>query len=450
MASAYAGSVAGLSVPGVGGGFAGPAEHGALGITFAPTASVLADNAEVAVDLGFLSNALSIDLDAWDKGTTYRDVDRSPQPTLMAVLPFETPVGRFGIGADFQVPYIRGGEEPADGPLRLFTISSTLQLFEEDLSLSYRPSPWFALGFGLRAGQYTYASTSGIDTGVTLNTALAPDPPVPIGDPLLQGRRIITPGTAVTWSWMASAVLTVPKGPEFTVAFRPAWVMRSEHRVTIVPSDDLNAEIDGRVEVSLALPAVLDVAARIPVGPLTLMPEVQWVGWQRTGRIDTHARDLSLASPDPALDLLLVTSGLSQADFVTSQEGASSSSLGWNNVINVGMQASVKPPATPLEFRAGLWNAPSAVPDKLVTPSNLDFARWDLRAGAAWQIVAPVKVGLSADVYPGSARVIKNSVYTQTDPSADLAKPSGNGRYSLGLWRAGLTLLFSIPTPGKG
>ena len=119
FAPAFAGSVAGLTVPVTGGGFSGPAEHGALGVLFAPTAAVLSEHPDIALDVGYLYNRLEIKLDDWDKSESYLDIDKSPQPTIMASLPIGTPIGRIGFGAGFQVPYLRGGEEPDDGPLRL-------------------------------------------------------------------------------------------------------------------------------------------------------------------------------------------------------------------------------------------------------------------------------------------------------------------------------------------
>lgn len=442
--TAVASSVAGLAVPGVGGGFAGPAEHGALGVLHAPTAAVMGDRPEIALDLGYLHNQLTIRLDGLEE--PYADTDRSPQPTLMAAVPF----GPVGIGLGLQVPFLRGSEEDADTPLRLYTITSTIQFIEADLEVAVRPHPWFAVGAGLRVGRFTYEGSHAIDTGAMLNAALDPEPALPIGEPLLQGTQAIAPASVVAFSWVVGATLTVPDGPELVAAFRPPWVTRATHGLQFVPSDDLAASIDGQVEVRLAMPAQLDLAARLPIGRVTVIPELQWVGWGRTGRLGASVTDLQLSASDPVLNGLLGAAGLAEADFVTSQEGDRTSDLGWHDVVNLGLQTAFAASET-VEVRAGVWRAPSAVRSAAVHPGNVDFGRWDLRGGAAWQPVPALRLMASVDWMPGSTRTIRDSMYTLEDPPAGVdALPSANGQYALRLWRAGLTVVLSLPSGHGG
>ncbi|MEQ1567586.1 MAG: hypothetical protein ABMA64_18230 [Myxococcota bacterium] len=442
LGSAHAASVAGLAVPGVGGGFAGPAAPGVLGVYHNPSAAAFAPRPELALDLGLLHNRVSQQLDTWDAPQV--DPDLGPQPSLMAAVP----IGRFAVGAAFAVPWLRGGASPPDGPQRLFTVSSTLSMIEGDLIAAARPVDWLGVGATLRVGQFTYASSHAIDTGVLLNGSLDPEPPLPIGEPLLEGTQAVEGVQDLVFSWAAGLTVGQPDGPSVAVSYRPPWVTRGEGTVVFVPSRDLLARIDGRVQVEFVLPASLAAGGRVPVGPVVLLPEFEWFGWSRTGHVVADVRGLALTSADPVLDSLLAAAGLDQADFVTSQQGKDRSALDWRDSVNVGAQVAwvARPP---FEVRGGVFYASSAVRERSVNPSNLDFARWDLRAAGSWQAAEAARFGLSADWFPGSPRIVTTSVYTQQDPgSGDLALPSGNGRYTLGLWRLGATVVLGIPSRG--
>jgi long-subunit fatty acid transport protein len=437
---AVAGSIAGLGVPG--GGFAHPAEEGAFGLPYAPTAALSAPAPELLLDVGLLGSHLRTELDVWTEPLTGASV--SPVPTLAVAVP----LGPVALGALFQVPYARGGGGDPAGPQRFYSGASSLRLLEQQLTAAVRPVDALALGAGLRVGELSYRATRSIDTAAMLNSSLSPELALPVGDPLLEGTQTLSGVDGVGVSYVASAALVHPRGHQVGVAFRPPWALRGAGEVAFSPSDDLAAQVDGQVAVELVMPAHLHLSGRIELDRLTLLPDVEWVGWRRTGRNTATVSGLRLTSADPVLDGVLGTSGLDQADFLRSQEGDQSSDLHWRDVVNVGLAASVR--ATPrLDLRVGVWRSPGALELDWVHPANLDFTVWNLRAGARFDAAPALTLAASADLYAAQTRTVTTSVYSQTDPASPAqALPRADGRYAATLWRAGLTVVVRLPESG--
>ena len=412
-APAHAAGVAGTAVSGTGGGFSGPAEVGALGVFTNPAAAATGSAPELLIDFGMFRQALSMELDAWEAPAAAVYYPAQPSASLAI------PIGKLGIGAAFQVPYTRGGENDPTHPIRYFSLRSTLRLVEGDVMASYRVHPNVVLGAGLRIGQLTYQSDKATDTGVSINEAFDIEPPFPEGDPFLQGEQRVGPLTGIGLSWVAGATVRLPAGAEVHLAFRPPWRVWSRGGIEQEPSVDLNAAILGNAAVRLSFPMVATLAGRIPVGPVSLIPEIEYVGWRAAGRSTSDISDFTIASPDPLFDGLLVNAGLSEADFLSGSEGINEIDLGWRDVINPGLAAQWQP-TTNTALRGGIWYAPTAMPDEVVTPSNVDFATVTLRAAGAWQPVSVARLGLTFDyLHSPERRVV-------TGPGTG-GLPSGSG-----------------------
>lgn len=438
---AQAASLAGMNVPWVGGGFAGPSEPGALGVIFTPSTAALAPAPEVALDVGLVAVSVDFQVDALGQvAGTLPQV----QPTLMAAAPIGE---RFGVGAAVFAPYVRSGESDPEGPFRLFSISSTLMFLEADVIAAVRPVKWLSIGGSLRLGQFTLASTNAIDTGAMLNAALEPETPLPTGDALLEGHQTVRDVGEVTASWGVGVSLVHPKGPELHLAYRPKWTTGGEGTVELVPSDDLVARIEGDVSVALTLPPSFSLSGRLPMGRFTAVPELEWVGWSATGRPVYDVRNLVLTTSDPLLNGILNDVGLTESALIDSQEGVRDSDMEWSDVVNFGMYGSWRF-SDALAARAGVWRGGSAVADRAVSPGNLDFASWEIRAGADWRPIPKLRTAFSLAAVPPSVRTITNSKYDLTNPATpEDALPSGNGRYSLTAFRAGVTLIYSFAPP---
>jgi long-subunit fatty acid transport protein len=435
-----AGSLAGSSVPSVGGSFAGVTEPGALGLVEQPAASVRGPGPELAIDLGLLHTGLNTQLDNWDSPL------KTGNPALQPTLLLSVPVGPLGFGAAVHSSYLRGQDLDPEGPQRFYGVRSGLSLIEGDLTASARPLDTLSFGAGARIGLLQYDAFKSTDLAATLNPALDPTPPLPYGEPLLEGSQAVGPLSQTTVSWIVGAALHFDV-LQLDVSYRPAWKTTMVGPVQLVPSSDLQTSIDGRLEVTLTMPAHLMLGARIPVGSRwTLVPEVEWVGWARSGRNTLTISGLTLSATDPLLDELLGASGLSQADFLTSSEGTTETDSHWHDVVNGSLQT-LWEPADDLELRAQLAVAPSAVETRWLHTSNLDFGTIVLGLGAAWQVAPQVRLALGGQHYRGLPRRVVDSPYDLEAPRDGApALPSANGSYRLSLWRAGLTLQLMIPS----
>lgn len=437
--TAWAGAgISGTSVPGAGGGFAGPTEPGALGAPSNPAAVALGEAPELLIDGAAFRRVITIALDDWDGPE--RQVSWAPQPSAAAAAAF----GKLGVGAVFQAPYARGGPQPPDGPQRFFTVDSTLQLLEGQILAAVRPIDGppvrLSIGAGLCIGQLTYMSEKHVDTGATFNTVFDLDPPLPVGDPLLEGRQ--RAGAMSGWglSWTAGASVELPAHVALDVAFQPRWRIWASGPVEQEPSIDLDALITGDGRARIAFPAHLLFGARVPVGPLTVIGDVEWVGWSGASTATSEISGLTVTSSDPLFDAILVGSGLAEADFLASNEGTDETALGLHDVVIPGLQVQVAP-IERLELRAGGWYAPAAFSDASVTPSSLDYGTVTARVAGGLQIVPQLRTALSIDHMFGLTRHITTSPYSFDAPTADGAlAQSGNGTYALDVWRFGLSV----------
>ncbi len=354
------------------------------------------------------------------------------------------PVGRFGFGAIVQGPYVRGGSGDETSQAAIFSIASTIRLIEADLVGAWRASDLLTVGVGLRIGQFAYASDRLIDTGATLNQALDLQPPFEVGEPLLAGRQTVGPMTGWSASWTAGVTLTLPQGTSVHAYGRPTWRQRATGDVALVPSNDLDAVVEGQVAIELPLPAHVGAAARIPLGERwRLMPQLEWAGWRQAGTNVADISGLSLTSDDPLLDGVL--GAADTEDFLAASEGVDASDLQWRNTLEAGIQAEVDV-SRATTLRGGVGYAPQAVRDTWVSPSNVDFGGAWLRAAVAWTAPSAsskgpaIRLGLSTSAVVTSPRVIRDSPLSLADPPAGAPLvPSGNGRYALLLGRLGLT-----------
>lgn len=438
--AALAGSLAGMSLPSIGGGFAGPSELGARGVIQQPAAAGRGEAPELLIDVGLIATRYAHHLDTFD--ATQVNPGLSVQPSLMLAIPFAK---RFGIGAAVQSSWLRSTRYPADGPQRLYIVESDVSMYELDLVGSARVTDWLTVGAGARIGMASYRNFKGLNMAASLNHSLDIDPPLPVEDEIFIGTQEIGPMRKFTGSFILGAAFNY-EWVQVDLAFRPQWKAKFEGPIAVTPSTTLNAELRGDMELDLNFPAMVSLSARLtPDEQWTVLPMVEWVGWKWAGRNRAEVKNMALTSPDPTFDALLQEAGVSQNDFVRSLEGPSNADLGWRDVINASVDVAYKI-RPEISLRGGIGYAPSAIPMDDTTPSNVDFGVFTFKAGGSWRLAEPIQVGLMFERYQGFTRRVTGSPLSLKDPQpGNPILPNSNGTYSFGLWRAGLTLQAFLP-----
>ena len=424
--------LSGLGIPGPG-GLIGPAEPGALGAFDNPASAARADGPELLLDLGLLRADIFVALDEVPEingGTTQFG---PPIPSLAAAFP----MGRFGVSAALHVPFARFSNQPPDDPSRLFGYSSNVVLVETDVMGSWAPHPRISVGAGLRVGVLPgFRSYSAVDTGDLLNDALAADPALPVGDPFLEGDLRID-GLGVGVSWMAGVSARLPGEVEVHATYRPPWTVPVNGTMTLVPSKDLRAQLQGDLRLDFPFPHQLGLVVRVPLGPIALMPDVEWVGWERAGRVGNKPSNFQILTDDPLWDGVLEASGLVGDDVLGGLAEESVEDLQWHDIWILGGQiewaTSVR--QRPLRVRGGVWHAPRVMDSSVTSLGNLDFGTLTGRVAAAVRPVPALEVIAGFD-YIHSPRV------RVTDSPSDGVLPAGNGVYDLEGWRVNVAAVW--------
>jgi long-subunit fatty acid transport protein len=430
-ADAY--SMAGFGVPCVGGSLANNAAIGAFGLPYNPAAA-WTPGPDFASDIGSIYTSLTQELDEWEGPETSGGFSL-PIPYLG----YATPVGPFGLGFDVIVPYARLGGRDPEGPQRYHTISGTFVLAESDISLAWAPSANWTFGGSFRIGRYIQSSTRSMDLGALLNS-MSPDIQAPLGDPFLEGAQTLSHLSDVMFGGAGGLRYTANNGFGVQLALRPGWTAHAKDGlVTVQPSRDLSALIEGDLEIWIRFPSHAYLSATVPVGDtVTFIPQVGVVRWSEANSISV-IHDFSLTSTDAVFDALLEKYGLSEATFLDNSE-PSASDLGMRDVWNVGLTAQVDV-SDGLRLQGVVDNEPAALPNLYVTPGNLDFGA--LRTGLAGihQSRKWLRYGGSFDYFFVRNRNVTDSVMSlENKASSGRMFPSGNGRYSLDLLRVAVMI----------
>lgn len=439
---AVASALSGFGVPGVGGAWAGPGERGPLGLP-QNAAAAWTPTPELVGDLGLLQARYAFTLDG-------RSPTASGGVSAVPFLGATVPLGPVGVGATVFVPYARGGK-PGDpeGPQRFHSIEGTILVVEADLDVAThlefgrRPDGDrlvdLTVGAGPRYARMRMRSQRAFDTGALLHGLLGPEADVPLGEPLLEGTLTL-PGLAGDGVGLATG-LRVEVADRVTLAFgyRSAMRVRLAGAVELVPSNDLAMRVDGRVQSELVLPSEGWGSVRVAAGPVAVTGEAGRVGWSSVAAIASRVSGLEVSSPDPLMQGILESYGLSEAEFLDSLD-TMVTTTGMRDVWVLGLGGEVAT-GRGVRLRAGVQHAGAAIPSPNVHPGNVDWATWDLRGAGWWDATPALGVGLGGDVILAPTRVVSDSALALTNPAeSGMTLPSGNGRYALGAARLGLTV----------
>jgi hypothetical protein len=429
-AAQAAGTFSGMGLPEQGGGFSGPAEPGVLGVGTNPAAA-RSLGLEALVDVGILGSHFSAKLAG-------EAPEANSSSSAVPYLAFTAPLGRhLGLGGSISVPYGRGGSATPDGSQRFHGIEGSMVVGRADLSLSVVPLPWLTVGGGAVAEKAIIESEAAVDTGAMLYELLGTDEF--IGQELLEGTREVRNFGGTGFGGTLGFVAEHASGVQLHGAWRSSVRVPVVGDVSLVPSSAFELQIDGEVRGDLIYPAELHGALTVPLGPVRATAELAWVGWSAASERAMVVEDTSITSGDAVLEAMLSSYGLDEPEALGKIN--SLGATGYRNTLGGGGR---------LVWQDGAWGAlvganyaPASVPDAWVHPGSVDFDSIDLRAGIRRRLWRGVELGLSGAWVAAQDRHIENSEASfLADPSEAPVVPPSNGVYKVGLWRAGLSLIY--------
>jgi hypothetical protein len=438
-AALAAAGAAGVATPAPGGGLAGPGQDGAAGLFFNPAAAHPAGG-ELLLDLQAAASFTSMALEG-------QPAEERASLDAIPALAIAGPLGPVGLGLALMAPYARSGDNGERSSLRFHSLRGAVQVLEADACLAAAPAPWITAGAALRVAGVTLETARVEDLGATL-AGLVDGGEAMMGDPFLEGTRAVEGGRGAATGWAAGLRLTHPEGWGLSLDYRSPLAGAVDARLTYSPSDALAVQVTGDVRTWLVFPPEWSLVATIPAGRLTLSPELTRVYWSSWAVLESRVSGLSFTSSDPVLEAVLGRFGATLEGLLAGQER--SLTVNGNRDIfsgGLGLSLDAGPAWTLL---GGGWYTPASVPDATVTPGNLDFDTLDLRAGAVWSSRRRSELAVVGDVYLATPRQVQDSALDPLlDDATGLSQPSANGRYSLSLYRLGLTLRQGFGRGGR-
>jgi len=430
--SALASAPSGLGVPNHGGSIGTPTDTGVYGLTATPTAA-WSETPELLLDVAGLHSYYGVTLDG-------QELVAKEGATAIPFMALTIPIGeRFGVGLTLGAPYGRIGSGDENGPFRLWTIGGGIVLFEPRLNVAWKASEKWTFGAGLRTGFSSFSMHTAMDTGTTLYQLLGETAEDLIGDPLLEGDRIVEDGKGYGFGYSL--------GVRFEPVDRVAVVL-SHHSslgtplngtAIIQPSKDLDLVLQAQLFGQWRYPMEIHAAISVPAGPLDVRAHAEYIGWGTTTTTLATLNDPVVLSESALLTEILHDYGLDDPAVLGTLETSSES--GMQNILTGGLHISwrVNPQWM---FLVGASYAPGAIRDEWITPANIDMDGIDYRLAAQWTLLQRLDFGLSLDIWSMKDRVITNSIGDPRNIDGLPTTPSANGAYELGIQRLGFSSRF--------
>jgi len=431
--NAWAGAPSALGVPNSGGAFGGPTQPGAYGLHFTPTAAK-SESAEILLDTATFINFLTIDLDGIDPVSTS---GVTPLPYLAATVPW----GPVGFGFQVGVPFGRTGDNPPDSPFRMFTLEGGLIFVESRLSVAVEATEKFTFGAGLRYGYSILNGSVGMDTGALMHQLLGPPADELIGDPLMEGNRVIKNGGGWGHGFSLGFQYKPIERVIFAVAYNSAVATPLTGDMEITPSRDLNLVVKADLVGFWVYPEEFHVGLSLPVGPVDVHAHAEYIAWGESSSTLSNLNDAYVESEDPVLSGILAAYGLDDPAALGSFENIGNQ--GMQNILTGGLHVSWKANDT-WTYLAGMSYAPAAIRPEWVSPANIDFEGFDFRVGAKWTPKPHIEWGFSLDVWKMPMRDITDSIADPMNPAGLPNTPSGNGDYYSQSNRIGISAKYSF------
>ena len=431
-ATALASSPAALGVPNHGGSFSAPTRAGVYSLTYSPTGA-LSETGEVLLDTSVLHSRFSIQLEGQEANAR---TGLSPLASLAASYPL---LDRVGIGVQTGLPYARIGTGEPDGPFRMWTVDGVYALYENRLSVAVKPHARWTIGAGLRHGYSIFDSFIAMDTGALMYQLYGSPADELIGDPLLEGTRHIKGGGGHGFGYTLGARFEPIDDVVFVVSYVSFLSTQIQAEMEMVPSNDLALIIKGDIAGVWTFPEEFNVGLSLPVGPATLHANAEYIGWGSVSTTLANVNDAYVDSDDPFLTGVLRAYGLTDPAALGNYD--TTSYTGMQNILTGGVTLTWDPHPS-VTTLAAVHYTPAAIPDTYVSPGNIDFEGIDYRIGALWRPNDSWELGASVDVWAMNERNVTTSIADVYNEAPLPNTPSGNGIYSLGLQRLGLSTLY--------
>ncbi len=404
-------------------------------MAFNPAAAI-SDRPTLLFDLGMIGSDYSSNL-AGEESVMYKSTD------LVPFIAMTLPIGeRLGFGLNMGVPYARSGDAGENQSQRFHGIEGGILIMQLDSSLAYTVSDNLTVGAGASLASVRASSVVAIDTGAILFSLFdSEETESLIGEPLMEGTRTLEDSKAIGLGGNIGFRYRSDGGLEATGSYRSQINTTVQGKVLMRPSNVLNLVLEGELQGEVIIPMEAQYSITLPLGSFSLTAEGSWVDWSATSEISATVENMTVVSEDPEFLQLLEYYGLTEPELLGSTQSVGVN--GYRDTFPLGARLSWS--NSSLDITAGFMFAPNATPDEWVHPGNLDFQSIDYYAGVLQTINNNLSLGYSAAYFDIQDREITNSISNLTATAGTAPSvPSGNGSYSLGLWRVGLSVLYRL------
>ena len=428
------GTLSGLGLPEYGGGLSGISQPGVFGIGYNPAAAI-SEETTLLIDVGLMGTNFTATLTGQEPL-----IDNSIDPVPFGAITM--PIGdRMGLGFNLGAPYSRSGSSNGNESQRFHSMDGGLLVLQLDSSVAYVVNDNLTIGAGTSLAHVSATSLVAIDTGAILYSLYGGEAESLIGEPFMEGTRTLENGRAIGLGGNVGFRYQSDAGFEATGSYRSQITTTLRGKVLIRPSNTLNLILEGDLKGDVVIPMEAQYSITVPAGPVKLTAEGCWVDWSATSETAATVENMVVVSEDTVGLQILESYGLTDPELLGSAQSvgvngfrdtiAYGARIGWSN--------------SSWNITAGAMFAPNATPDEWVHPGNMDFQSTDYHIGALHKIDQRLSLGYSAAYIEVKERTITNSTASFTAPIGTAPTvPSGNGSYSLDLWRVGLSVLYRL------
>ena len=430
LSTAFGSSTAGMGLSPIGGGLSGVTEPGVLGLSATPAAALSIDP-EVALDLGANLYSLTSTLEGSDPEEVNGIV---PMPYLGATIP----MGRWGLGVYGMIPYGGGASLPEEGAQRFHAIDAESFLMEGGLSAAHRLTEAITVGGSFRVGRASLFKNTAMNTAALINSKSDLTTPLPTDNSMFHGSQSLDL-SGIGFGYGLGLSVTLPRDMEAHISYRSPMEVKVTGPVDISPSDDVDLTLHGDAAGYLNFCQEIEVGWVIPVGGARIALTGGWTDWSGMAEVDISVRNLSVDSNDGALQSLITSSEVNEADVLAAGTDIHND-LGNEDAFHGGI--AVDFPVAKWRLRPAVFYAGTTIPDETFHVGIADFPALDLRLSASTSPLDWLTVALTVDQYLILGREIQQSgLSLDNAASSGRVLPSANGLYEMSATRTGLTLI---------
>jgi long-subunit fatty acid transport protein len=376
------------------------------------------------IDAGSGVSLVRLRYDA-DEGGSVKSFVPKPEPTIGA---YTDALGRdWRVGFTVGTPQMDGVKWSRDSGAadvtRYYAVSGRTYHVLMTPSVAYQPLSWLAVGAGVNVAHSRMSASFDKDMGKQLNLALGssdPDAPFPYAEPMLAA-----PAELATSGWGAGVVGGVLATPtdriavglsvhspltshaSGSVAVEYPQAMR-DFVADAAPAAQL-PELAGSVETDLSIPLMVFTAVAVrPADAWEVRADYRYV--DRSSMANSDLAVVEATSPDVRGTPIV---------------------RGYNDRHSIGLRGSRELRDRRLRLALRLRYENTTVPEQTFTPSNVDFAKYELGAIASFSLTSRYLLTGQYSKYLIPSRHIDDSLHRPLAQSSLDAynHPSPTGRY---------------------